>query len=289
MHNQNWDDLRFVLAVAEEGSVSAAARRLRVNHATVLRRVAAFEDRVGVQLFERTSSGYVVPHDHRRVIDAAREAAVAIAAVDRVAQGVELRLTGTLCITSTDTFCQTVLPGICRDLTREGEGVSVEMSCTNAHLDLSRMEADITVRPATRLPDGLIGEPAGALGLAAYGPADAPTPDWLGLRGPLERSRMAEVMDRVRPGPIRAAADSFIILREMAARGLGNAILPHVLAGADPRLVALDRGDMRLEVPIWVASHADIGGSTRLRTFRARIVEGLLDRGARLNPAAPGA
>ena len=44
---ENWDDLRFVLAVAEEGTVSAAARRLRVNHATVLRRVAAYEAATG--------------------------------------------------------------------------------------------------------------------------------------------------------------------------------------------------------------------------------------------------
>jgi DNA-binding transcriptional LysR family regulator len=284
MHNQNWDDLRFVLAVAEEGSVSAAARRLRVNHATVLRRVAAFEDRIGLQLFERTSSGYVVPPDHRRVIDAAREAAAAINAVDRVAQGVEMRLTGTLCLTSTDTFCQTVLPPICRELTAEGEALCVEMSCTNAHLDLARMEADITVRPTMRLPDGLIGERAGALGLAAYGPASAPTRDWLGLRGPLERSRVAEIMETIKPGPIRAAADSFIILREMVAQGLGNAILPHVLAAGDPRLDRLDRPDMALEIPIWVASHADIGGSARLRAFRSRIVSGLLARAERLGP-----
>ena len=45
MHSENWDDLRFVLAVAETGTVSGAARLLGVNHATVLRRVAAFETR----------------------------------------------------------------------------------------------------------------------------------------------------------------------------------------------------------------------------------------------------
>jgi len=39
MHRDNWDDLRYVLAVAETGSVSAAARMLKVNHATVLRRI----------------------------------------------------------------------------------------------------------------------------------------------------------------------------------------------------------------------------------------------------------
>jgi DNA-binding transcriptional LysR family regulator len=287
MHSQNWDDLRFVLAVAEEGSVSAAARRLRVNHATVLRRVAAFETRVGLQVFERTAGGYVIPPDHRRVIEAAREAAAAIAAVERVAQGVEMRLTGRLCVTSTDTFCQTVLPGLVRDLTAEGDGLTVELSCTNTRLDLSRMEADITVRPAMRLPEGLIGEQAGVLGLAAYGPAMAPTAGWLGLSGPLNRSRMAEVMDREGPGPLCAAADSFVVLREMVAEGLGNAILPDVLAAQDPRLVPLGRPEMRLEIPIWVASHADIGGSSRLRAFRARIRAGLQDRTARIARGTP--
>src|SRR5690606_22822805 len=47
---ENWDDLRFLLAVAEEGSVSGAARRLGVNHATVLRRIASYEATAGVEI-----------------------------------------------------------------------------------------------------------------------------------------------------------------------------------------------------------------------------------------------
>ncbi|MCB2152823.1 MAG: LysR family transcriptional regulator, partial [Rhodobacteraceae bacterium] len=60
MQRDNWDDLRFVLAVAEEGSVSGAARRLGVNHATVLRRIAAFEEATGVEIFDKTARGYAV-------------------------------------------------------------------------------------------------------------------------------------------------------------------------------------------------------------------------------------
>ena len=48
-----WDDLRYVLAVAEAGSLAGAARELRVNHSTVLRRIAAFEQQLGLRLFER--------------------------------------------------------------------------------------------------------------------------------------------------------------------------------------------------------------------------------------------
>ena len=69
----NWDDLRYVLAVAEEGSVSGAARRLGVNHATVLRRIAAFEEAADLSLFEKGPQGYDVPPDLDRIIAATRE------------------------------------------------------------------------------------------------------------------------------------------------------------------------------------------------------------------------
>ncbi|RUU37558.1 LysR family transcriptional regulator, partial [Mesorhizobium sp. M6A.T.Ca.TU.002.02.2.1] len=54
----DWDDVRYFLAAAQGGSVRAAAKRLGVNHATVLRRIAQLEDRLGAQMFEKLPSGY---------------------------------------------------------------------------------------------------------------------------------------------------------------------------------------------------------------------------------------
>src|SRR6195952_6143322 len=54
----DWDDVRYFLAVARGGSVRAAAERLGVNHATVLRRIGQLEERLGVQMFEKLPSGY---------------------------------------------------------------------------------------------------------------------------------------------------------------------------------------------------------------------------------------
>ena len=61
VHNRtmDWDNLRFVLALARAGSVRAAAETLDVNHATVSRRLHAFEKKLGVRLFERLPTGYV--------------------------------------------------------------------------------------------------------------------------------------------------------------------------------------------------------------------------------------
>src|SRR3546814_16484497 len=54
----DWDDVRYFLAIAREGSVRSAAGRLGVNHSTVLRRIARLEERLGVKMFEKLPSGY---------------------------------------------------------------------------------------------------------------------------------------------------------------------------------------------------------------------------------------
>ena len=58
--NQNWDDLRFFLAVSRAGTLSGAARSLGVTYSTVFRRLGAFEERLGVRLFERLPDGYAL-------------------------------------------------------------------------------------------------------------------------------------------------------------------------------------------------------------------------------------
>jgi DNA-binding transcriptional LysR family regulator len=68
----DWDDLRHFAALADAGSLSAAARRLRVEHATVARRVAALEATAGVKLVDRRSGRYVLTPDGQRVADHAR-------------------------------------------------------------------------------------------------------------------------------------------------------------------------------------------------------------------------
>lgn len=64
----NWDDLRYALAVAEKGSLSAAAESLGVNASTVLRRIAALEKSMGARLFERDRTGYRVTQEGSALI-----------------------------------------------------------------------------------------------------------------------------------------------------------------------------------------------------------------------------
>lgn len=273
MHKENWDDLRYLLAVAENGSVSAAARVLRVNHATVLRRIAAFEARHGGEIFDRTSQGYTIPKDRQNLIEAAREVEAAVFALERLIEGGQTPLKGVVRVTSTDTLCHTVLPPILADIRRKTPDLRIELICSNNHLDLARLDADITVRPTPALGEGLVGEIAAELGFDVYGQSHLP---WLGMSGAIANSSPAEWLEAlVREEEFVAKADSFLTLREMVAAGLGKAILPTVLGDADPRIQTVGQDFRQKPVPIWVASHSDMAEIPRIRSVSVLLLEAL--------------
>lgn len=276
MHKDNWDDLRFVLAVADEGSVSGAARVLGVNHATVIRRIAAFEERHGSEIFERTPLGYQIPQSRQMVISAIREVFGAIEAVERTLAGADAQVSGVIRLTSTDSLAVTVLPEVIAGLVAQSPGLGFELHSSNAHLDLSRLHADITIRPALRLPDELIGTRAGTLWVSVYAPKGWPDAPQLSLRGNLARTQSGEWNEtQIKENEQTNGSDSFVVLREMVAQRLGRAVLPDVLGQNDPRLEKIDLVPPHTEIPLWVASHADFGDSPRLRKVREMLAAAL--------------
>ena len=68
----DWDDFRFVLAIVRGGSVSAAARQLGVDHATVIRRVDRLEHTLSAKLFDRRKSGYLLTEAGQRFLELRR-------------------------------------------------------------------------------------------------------------------------------------------------------------------------------------------------------------------------
>ncbi|HRO16488.1 MAG TPA: LysR family transcriptional regulator, partial [Paracoccus sp. (in: a-proteobacteria)] len=100
--DQNWDDYRLFLAIAQTGTLSGAARLLGVTHSTVFRRLAGFEDRLGVRLFERLPSGYALTAAGEAMQQTATRIDDEIAAIRRQFTGQDQRLSGQVRITATD-------------------------------------------------------------------------------------------------------------------------------------------------------------------------------------------
>lgn len=266
----NWDDLRFVLAVADQGSVSAASRVLGVNHATVLRRIAGFETRHGLKVFEKTATGYRISPDRLALIEALRETNLAVGQVERIIEAVRPNISSGIRVTSTDAFCQFILAPAIAALSRD-LATPVSVMAANAHLDFSRLQADITVRPAMRLPDELSGIQAAAFRFGVYG-TEGGEDAWLGLEGAIARSAAGDWMRR-RIGPIETSlsSDSFLMLAAIAAQGRGRAVLPVFVGDAWPGLTRLDLPADLAPTPVWVASHVDLAASGRLKRARTLI------------------
>jgi DNA-binding transcriptional LysR family regulator len=269
MHKLNWDDLRFVLAVADTGSVNAAAKVLGVNHATVLRRIASFEESCGGPVFERNRSGYRLRPNRAPVIEAARLAAKHVSSAEALMQGRHDQLGQMLRITSTDTFCQTVLAWIYPALARRVAPDRLTYLSSNAHLDMARLHADVALRPALVLPDDLVGRTFSEMRFSVYARAKRSSiQGWLGMTGALERSGPAQWMAReIDPSEIVACADSFCLMTEMLFKSNAQAVLPCILGDAAPGLerVASDAPDFL--VPLWIACHRDLAGSERLQNL----------------------
>ena len=281
-HRIKWDDLQFVLSVAENGSLSAAARDLGVNHATVLRRVAAFEQAYGVTLFERRPSGYALNPQSQHVISTLRSIHQSVASLERSFTGLGSPFHGNIRVTSTNTICHEFLTPHVHVLSQLYPELEIELISTNSRLDLSDLEADITIRPTLNLPEDLTGEIIGKMGLRIYATADywhknksADYRDhnWLGgskslLRSPIDYWQIAVLKDKV-----SHRADSFITLRQMAELGMGPTVLPCFIAQTAENLVCSPLFNFETETDIWVAAHKDLAATPRIQALMQYFID----------------
>ena len=284
-HSDTWDDLRYLLAVAEAGSVNAAAARLGVNHATVLRRIAAFEARTGVTLFQKSARGYRVDPGAAPIMDAIRAVKVAVAAVDRAMAGEEARMSGALTITSTDSLSETILPRHLRAFQRTHPNMSVKLKSTNARLNLGEMDADVTIRPAQKLPAELVGRRVGTMTFRVYATTSwlaGQDRQWLGVSELLEGSPIGAWQRAQTDLEITFRADSFMTLAAAAVAGLGMAMLPDCVAQLHPTLSAVPGAGPVLSTGLWVAAHRDVADAPRVAICR-RFFETALAEDERLN------
>jgi len=272
MHSLNWDNLRYVLAVIDAGSVSAAARDLGVNHATILRRIATFESRYGGAIFEKSASGYRLLSGKASLVQAIREVENSVLAVERLMLGANPDLSGVVRISSTDTICQYLLPGVLQTLRSEYPHLEIELLSNNSHLNFARMEADLFVRPAMTLPEDMIADAATHLVLRAYG-TSGHADKWFGLQGPLVKSAAAGWMsENVAKESLTAGSDSFVVLSRMARTGAGIAILPSFVGQDVPGLIHLADRMPDIDVPIWVGTHQDLRDIPRIRAVRKVVI-----------------
>ena len=162
-----WDDLRHVLAVQQEGSLSRAAQRLGVTRTTVGRRLQGLEARLGVRLFDRTPEGLLATEAGLDLAESARRMeAEALAAEGRLL-GRDAALQGPLRV-STAGFIYEVYAGLFGTFIQRHPGVELIVTLDDAYVSLARREADVVLRLGSQPGEHLLGRRVARLQFALY-------------------------------------------------------------------------------------------------------------------------
>lgn len=154
----DWNDLKYFLTVADEGSTLAAGRELRVSQTTVARRIAALEEALGLQLFERRQAGYTLTPAGEDLLGRARLVGQAASGFSEASAAIARDTSGMVRITTQEIFANTLLAPILRELHEHNPEIVIEIDTQQDLLDLGAGEADIALRSSSG------GAPAGTVG-----------------------------------------------------------------------------------------------------------------------------
>jgi DNA-binding transcriptional LysR family regulator len=255
--NLAWDDLRLVLAIGRAGTLVGAARDLALNHSTVFRRLGKLETQIGVRLFERFRDGYSPTAAGEEVIGLAARVAGDVGDLERRLAGRDLRPSGLVRVTTTDTLVEMITPMLAAFRAAHPE-ITLELAASNAIFNLSRRDADVAIRPATEPPDMLVGRRVATVGFAVYGAPD----DSLAH---LKAARWIE--STFPPSRIVYRASSLLALQYASRAGLGLAALPCYMGDTDPVLRRLGSPVSEFSSGLWLLTHSDLRRVARIRAF----------------------
>ena len=304
MPSLDWEDLRHAMAIGTAGSLAGAARLLGVNHTTVLRRLDALEAHLGSRLFDRLRTGYQPTEAGRALLEQARHMAARADEIERVVQGRDLQLTGTLRVTTAFVVMDHLLPEPLAAFSRAYPGVEVEVlenaflvDLASRHTDAdqgwTRREADVALRLSDRVADYLVGRQLGIADCRVYalrGASDLPqqvtaldvlTRDvpWVAF----ERDTSARVYDRwlrqhLVQANVRVRVDIFNAKAAMLRTGIGVGVLPTFMEAKHPELVAVSDPIPELAQPLWLVTHPDLRQTARVRAFMQFVGDALAQR-----------
>lgn len=142
----DWNRARAFLVTAEEGSLAAAARALDMTQPTLGRQVAALEQEIGVDLFNRRGRGLELTPNGMKLVEHVRAMGDAANRFSLSATGKSDIIEGNICITTTELLATFILPPMIQKLRQSEPGIEIEIISTNDESNLNRREADIAIR-----------------------------------------------------------------------------------------------------------------------------------------------
>jgi DNA-binding transcriptional LysR family regulator len=278
----DWEDIRHFLAVAQSGTLSGAARDLKVDHATVSRRLAALEAALDVQLVDRLPRACRLTAVGRQVLERAREMETGAHGVARLAKAAHAPLVGRVTLSAPPVLVTHLLVEQLARFRADYPEIRLSLSAQGQQVSLSRREADVAVRLVRPDEAGGVARKIGAMAFGLYAHrsyahlaaperwqfiafdqkfADIPQQQWLlGIAG-----------DRPVACELNHIGEHLIAVRT----GVGVAGLPRFIGDRDRDLIRIDKDNPPFAREIWLLVHRDLRRTPAIRAvmdFAARVI-----------------
>ena len=245
----DWNDLRFFVAVARQGSTVAAGKVLGLSQSTVHRRLVALESGIGRDLFSRGPAGYRLTAFGEELLPYAEHVAAAVDKLERHAAGALRERSGLIRLTCPEPIVARLTPFI-EQFHATHKELRVEFVTSDGYLDILKGEADIALRSGDtdedlvgrKVADSIWAVYASRDYIAQYGQprdiADLSGHRLVGLDQKMEGHRVVVWLNAVAPQANFAARSNSVLGLVSAVRsGLGIGPLPTAIADGDPDLV----------------------------------------------------
>ena len=283
----DWDDLRVFLAVARDESLSAAGRRLKIDAATVGRRIARLEEAMAARLFAKGPQGYALTEAGSRLLAHAERAETAMEGASEALRGPE-GLTGLIRIGAPDGCANYLLPQVLAAICDENPGLEVQIVALPRVFNLSKREADMAIavsRPEAgrltvqKLTDYKLHLAASRSYIAGHPPilsaADLHQHRVIGYIPDLIFDKELDYLAEIGAGTPPLASNSVSVQLNFLRHGAGVGVVHDFALPAAPELHRIIPGVISLTRSFWLIRHADDGRVERLSRFAARLLAGV--------------
>jgi DNA-binding transcriptional LysR family regulator len=299
----DWDNLRYFLAVARAGKLTAAARRLGQDHTTVGRRIASLESAFQSKLFERRPDGYRLTEVGQRLYENVDALESSVWEIQRNIAGRTQHVEGLVRIGAPDDFGNVFLAKRIGELQGLHPGLKIELITSPHTLSVSKREVDIAIgleRPVEgrlfvrKLTDFEMRLYATQDYIDAHGPIDG-APDlarqmWIGSAGDFNSAARLDTATGLdgTPAP-RFACSSFAGQLSAAVSGAGVAMLPRYVADQETSLMPILPDVAKATQAYHMVVHADLRDLPRVRTAANYIARKVIEARARFVPSLASA
>jgi DNA-binding transcriptional LysR family regulator len=281
----DWDNARIFLAIYRVGTLRGAAEQLKIDQATVGRRLAAMEQSLDARLFLRTSSGYVATPAGELAVTAIERMEQGAEQLLRQTQGIDERLCGVVRLAATDTAARHFLIDAIQKLHTKHPDIRVVLTTSTEVSNLTRREADLAVRSIRPTSPDLISRHLKRMETALYASKSylkqhgMPQPGnaldghdvVIYQRAVYPRHSIALNGESIANARVVMEFSSGLMLMEGVRAGLGIGELPTYMGDAQPQLQRIwpERSE---PYDMWLVLHSDLNRTARVRAVADAVI-----------------